>query len=226
MNKGLIIFAREPLPGKVKTRLALDLGDQAAAELYAAMLGDVLEQAAALDHVRPLLFWSLETASMPCYPAFPHLQMFEQHGTTLGDRMAAAFESAFKSGIEACCIIGSDSPDLPAEYIRQAFDHLEHDEADAVFGPAEDGGYYLLGLRRSWQGLFKDIPWSTAAVLESSLERAEELGLRTTLLPTWYDLDELKDLLRLLDSPEASAPRTREVAHKLTQGRKRPHLNL
>jgi len=220
VNKGLIIFAREPLPGKVKTRLARDLGDQAAADLYAAMLGDVLEQAVALDDVRPLLFWSLENAGLPCCPSIPRQQMFAQHGANLGDRMAAALETAFSSGVEACCIIGSDSPDLPVEYIRQAFDHLEQDEADVVFGPAEDGGYYLLGLWRSWPGHFRDIPWSTTTVLESSLKRAGELGLRTTLLPTWYDLDELKDLLRLLDSPATSAPRTRKLARRLCRAGK------
>ncbi|OGR29505.1 MAG: hypothetical protein A2X83_07985 [Desulfuromonadales bacterium GWD2_54_10] len=228
MNKGLIIFAREPLPGKVKTRLALDLGDQGAADLYAAMLADVLEQAASLDQVQLLLFWSLETGNMPSYP-IPHLQMCEQHGTNLGERMAAAFETAFNSGIESCCIIGSDSPDLPADYIRQAFDFLEQGEADAVFGPAEDGGYYLLGLRRCWQGLFRDIPWSTAEVLEASLKRTDQLGLRSALLPAWYDLDDLNDLLRLLGSPEQSAPRTREVACTLMQDRKasqplKPHI--
>lgn len=220
MNKGLIIFAREPLPGKVKTRLAQDIGDEAAAGLYAAMLGDVLVKAASLDDVRTLLFWSLETSGIKCNLAFPELQMFEQQGTTLGERMAEAFETAFKNGIEACCIIGSDSPDLPAEYIRQAFEWLEQNRADVVFGPAEDGGYYLLGLRNICQELFRDIPWSTAAVLESSLKQAEKAGLRTALLPTWYDLDELKDLLRLLDSPESPATRTREAGCKLMANRK------
>ena len=133
--------------------------------------------------------------------------------------MATAFESAFDSGMEACCIIGTDSPDLPAEYIGKAFDHLDNDEVDVVFGPAEDGGYYLLGLKRCWPGLFQDIPWSTEAVLETSIKRAGKLGLRTILLPIWYDLDEMKDLRRLLDSPEAAAPRTREAAHRLLQGR-------
>lgn len=223
MNKGLIIFAREPLPGRVKTRLAQDVGDQAAAELYAAMLEDVLERAATLDNIRPLLFWSLETDSKPNYATFPHLQMFKQQGATLGDRMAAAFESAFESGIDTCCIIGSDSPDLPVEYIRKAFEHLENDKVDAVFGPAEDGGYYLLGLRHSWPGLFMDIPWSTGVVLDSSIKRAGELGLRTALLPQWYDLDELRDLSRLLESPEASAPHTMKIARKLMNSREKAH---
>jgi len=219
VNKGLIIFAREPVPGRVKTRLARYLGDQAATDLYAAMLKDVLENTAELKGVRTMTFWATDGGPAPELPA-PHIiESFVQSGMNLGDRMAAAFETAFSSGVEACCIIGSDSPDLPAEYIRQAFDLLEHDETDTVFGPAEDGGYYLLGLRRNWLGFFQNIPWSTTAVLEASLKRAGELGLRITLLPTWYDLDELKDLLRLLESPETSAPRTREVAHKLMQDR-------
>ena len=218
MNKGLIIFARKPVPGRVKTRLAQDVGDQAAADLYAAMLDDVLENAANLEGIRTMAFWATDGDTNLPLPA-AKVESFVQSGMDLGERMAAAFESAFASGMEACCIIGTDSPDLPVEYISKAFDHLDNDEVDAVFGPAEDGGYYLLGLKQWWPGLFQNIPWSTEVVLESSLKRAGELGLRTALLPIWYDLDEMKDLRRLLDSPKASAPRTREAAHKLLQGR-------
>lgn len=225
MNKGLIIFAREPVPGRVKTRLAASIGDLAAAELYAAMLGDVLENAAKLEGVKTMAFWATDGDPTPA-PLAPHMESFVQSGANLGDRMAAALETAFSNGVEACCIIGSDSPDLPVEYIRQTFDHLEQDEADVVFGPAEDGGYYLLGLRRNWPWFFRDIPWSTTAVLKSSLKRAEELGLRTTLLPAWYDLDELKDLLRLLGSHGTSAPRTRELAHRLCRACKDRASNL
>lgn len=223
MNKGLIIFAREPVLGRVKTRLARTVGDLAAAELYRAMLSDVLEQAAALSGVRPLLFWACDDTPIPVSPAFPPMESFDQRGATLGQRMADAFERAFESGCQACCIIGSDSPDLPPEYIRQAFELLERDEADAVFGPAEDGGYYLLGLRRTWRTIFEDIAWGTHGVLATSLERAHELGLRTSLLPLWYDIDTLDDLSRLLDSSGGtSAPRTCEAAYRLRQDTSEP----
>ena len=213
MNQGLIIFAREPLPGKVKTRLGRAVGNNAAAELYGAMLADVLEQAAALPGIRPLLYWACEGDGMPPSPDVPGLEVFRQAGATLGQRMANAFESAFKSGSDVCCIIGTDSPDLPPEYISRAFDLLCQGEADVVFGPAEDGGYYLLGMGRTWAGLFRDIPWGTPQVLAASLERARHLGLRIALLPQSYDIDTLSDLLRLLDSPGIRAARTREAAH-------------
>ncbi len=229
MSRGLIIFAREPVPGKVKTRLAREVGKQCAAELYSAMIEDVLANAASLDGVQPLLFWALDSAEMPADPVIPGLRMLEQHGTTLGERMGDAFRHAFQSGFDTCCIIGTDSPDLPPEYIAEAFDQLESSKADAVFGPAEDGGYYLLGLRQNRQELFTDIAWSTPEVLEASLTRANELGLRTSLLPSWYDIDTLQDLLRLIASPSKSALRTRNLADRLmknqdyTKDRPRSH---
>jgi len=218
MKKGLIIFAKEPLPGKVKTRLAQDVGDQAAAELYGAMLGDVLEKAVSLDDVRPMVFWVLETGRIPDHTEFPGLEMFEQQGSDLGERMKNAFISAFDLGIEACCCIGSDLPDLPVEYVRQAFRDLERAETDVVFGPAEDGGYYLVGIKTMHDRLFTGIAWSSSRVLESSLERAREMELRTGLLPAWYDIDMIGDLRRLLLSPGQAAPRTRSAHAALTVG--------
>lgn len=215
MKKALIIFAREPVPGKVKTRLARDVGEQAAAELYAAMLADVLEKAVSLDDVRLLVFWALETGILPDGPEFQGLEMLEQQGADLGERMKNAFIRAFNLGIDACCCIGSDLPDLPLDYIRQAFRELEQPETDVVFGPAEDGGYYLVGMKKINDRLFADIAWSTPLVLETSLEHARELKLNTCLLPVWYDIDLIGDLRRLASLPGQSAPRTRSVFSRM-----------
>jgi len=211
LSRGLIVFVREAQPGRVKTRLAADLGVGAATELYAAMQADVLESAASLADTRLLVFWAVEQGELPLFQALPRLEMFAQKGADLGERMAAAFETAFAGGISSCCIIGSDSPDLPRRYIEEAFQALELDRADVVFGPAEDGGYYLLGMRRLWGRLFEDVPWSTMHVLETSLERARELNLRSAMLPLWYDLDTLADLRRLAASDGSDAPRTRQA---------------
>jgi len=215
MTRGLIIFARQPLPGTVKTRLAGELGDRAAAGLYSAMLEDVLERAAGLEDTRLLVFWAREQGALLACPAFHRLEMFGQSGATLGERMANAFETAFENGIQDCCIIGSDSPDLPLEYISKAFDELERERADVTFGPAEDGGYYLVGMRRVWRRLFEDVAWGGPRVLETSLERARELDLRTCLLPPWYDLDRVADLRRLAGAPGRDAPRTRAMLRRV-----------
>ena len=211
MSKGLIIFAREPVPGLVKTRLARDVGEQVAAELYAAMLDDVLEKVALLEDVRLLVFWAAKEGQFPFFPAIPRLEMFEQHGADLGERMANAFATAFDKGIRNCCIIGSDLPDLPLEFVRQAFHMLEEETTDAVLGPCSDGGYYLLGMRKLLcSRLFEDVPWSTSLVLETSLERCREAGLNVGLLPEWHDIDTIEDLRRLaLSSGETS--RTRDL---------------
>lgn len=215
MTKGLIIFAREPLPGRVKTRLAQDIGDQAAIEIYTAMLEDTLEQANRLDSVQPLLFWSLETSTLPVLNQYPQISMHAQQGKDLGERMAAALAHSFNTGFCPCCIIGTDSPDLPAKHIHEAFELLERDESDVVFGPANDGGYYLVGLRKTWSGLFEGIPWSTSVVLEENLRQAKMLGLRTSLLPSWYDIDTLEDLRRLSGSSINNATRTHQAAQEL-----------
>ncbi|HEX9079949.1 MAG TPA: TIGR04282 family arsenosugar biosynthesis glycosyltransferase [Desulfuromonadaceae bacterium] len=223
MNGGLVIFAREPVPGRVKTRLAGAMGDPAAAELYAAMLADVLEQAVAIPGVRPFLFWDCGATNIPVLPGPLPGEQFIQEGDDLGRRMANAFGRTFGRGFDACCIIGSDSPDLPPAYIRRAFELLERGAGDAVFGPADDGGYYLIGLRRPCPGLLEEIAWGTSEVLEASLERARGLGLRTSLLEPWYDIDTMGDLRRLLDSPGSSAPRTRRAAARLLgRGTRRP----
>lgn len=217
MTRGLIIFAREPLAGTVKTRLARDLrSDQAATDLHAAMLADVLASAATLDDTRLLLFWALKSGAVPTFSTLARMEIFEQQGEDLGARMANAFDRAFARGCESCCIIGSDSPDLPLEYIRQAFGLLERDEAQVVFGPAEDGGYYLLGLRHVPQRLFEDIAWSGPEVLRTSLERAGVCGLRTALLPPWRDIDTTDDLDAFLKRPARhTAPRTLALAQRL-----------
>jgi uncharacterized protein len=105
------------------------------------------------------------------------------------------FVRTLRQGYQAVCIIDSDTPDLPRSLVNRAFQWLAEDAADAVFGPCEDGGYYLVGLRQEQSALFADIPWSTSQVLPLSLQKASAIGLRTRLLPQWNDLDTVDDLL-------------------------------
>lgn len=220
MSKGLIIFARKPVPGKVKTRLARDIGDNSAADVYSAMLEDIINQASTLKNVRVLIFWSLENEEFPVVNGAAHLEMFRQKGRDLGERMANAFKTAFGNNIDTCCIIGSDSPDLPVDLIAQAFDKLVCDGTDIVYGPTEDGGYYLLGMKQFWQRLFENIPWSSPAVLTTTCARIDELKLHGRSLPSWYDIDTISDLQQLAGNNEVSAPLTRAAFQRIF-----PHLH-
>lgn len=194
MSAGLIVFAREPVPGRVKTRLAAAIGDQAAAERYDDMLRGVLDAARQLTGVEAVVYWSCEEEALPCLAERYRCRSRRQNAGDLGQRMQAAFEEMFADGCERCCIIGSDAPDLPSAYIQQAYELLVTEQADVVFGPSRDGGYYLLGLRQVHPGLFSGIAWSSSAVLEQSLAAARKAGLATALLQEWQDIDTVDDL--------------------------------
>jgi rSAM/selenodomain-associated transferase 1 len=195
MKKGLIVFAREPLPGKVKTRLAASLGDQLAAGIYENMLREVLETTRQLIDVETVLFWACPEESLPMLAErYGCISRIQSQGD-LGERMQAALQEMFAGGCDICCIIGSDTPDLPIAYILEAYRLLEMQHSDVVFGPCRDGGYYLLGLRQVWSKLFTNISWSSPAVLAQSLAAAHDLGLSTALLPEWQDIDTIEDLL-------------------------------
>lgn len=216
-GSALIIFARPPVPGEVKTRLAQDVGHDAAAGIYRAMLEDTMVMAGGLDDTRRMIFWAQDGGDHNDFGGcrFEH---FTQAGADLGARMDAAFGRAFSDGVRHCCIIGSDSPSLPPEFVKQAFAMLAQDEADVVFGPCDDGGYYLLGMNRPQPGLFDNIAWGTPLVLEASLQRARESGLRIALLPGWYDVDTLTDLRRLAQAGGDGAPSTRRAAMGIVAG--------
>jgi len=193
-SKGLIIFAREPLSGRVKTRLAATIGNLAATELYKSMLREVLKRCGELADVYTVVFWDCEAASLPFLAERYGCRSRCQSPGDLGERMQAAFDEMFADGCKVCCIIGSDAPDLPVSYIQEAFDLLTVQQTDAVFGPSHDGGYYLLGLSRLLPELFRDIDWSTPLVLQQSLAAAERAGIKRALLPEWYDIDTEDDL--------------------------------
>lgn len=194
MKRGLIVFAREPLPGTVKTRLAASVGDQAAAQLYESMLQDVLKTCRGQDDGETVIFWACEEDSLQRLAERYGFVSRRQRPGDLGQRMQSAFAEMFGDGCELCCIIGSDAPDLPFSYIQEAYRLLETEQTDIVFGPSVDGGYYLLGMKRVWPQLFTDISWSSADVLEQSLTAARDSGASVALLPEWHDIDTIEDL--------------------------------
>ena len=194
MKNGLIVFAREPLPGTVKTRLASSIGHQRAAEIYENMLQEVLKTTRQLRDIDAVVYWACPEESLPILAERYQCTSRRQKQGDLGQRMQSAFEDMFADGCDTCCIIGSDAPDLPIAHVREAYRLLEMPHPDVIFGPSRDGGYYLLGLRQVCPLLFTNISWSSSAVLGQSLAAALAAGLSTTLLPEWQDIDTVEDL--------------------------------
>lgn len=195
--RALIIFAKQPLPGAVKTRLVPPLSPEDAAELYACMLQDTLALAQQLVGITPFIFYQDSPGAADYFATVaPGVAATRQEGEDLGERMQRAFTEIFSRGFSEVAIIGSDAPDLPAEYVYEAFTQLEYEHTDVVIGPAADGGYYLLALKRVWAELFTAIPWSSADVLAATLARAGDAQLGVARLPLWYDLDTPEELKR------------------------------
>jgi len=206
MKSALAIFAKTPLPGKVKTRLVPALSPEEGAELYRCMLLDTVARVRSLP-VDTVVFYDGDELFFR--DVLPGGLLIRQHHGGLGERLEAAFDTLGSLGYGARVVICTDAPDLPLGYIEEAFRTVEGG-MDAVFGPAEDGGYYLVALGGRSGGLFRGIPWSGPQVLAMSLQRGREAGLATALLPTWYDVDCFEDLLRPgLADPGNGAPLTR-----------------
>ena len=215
-SRALIIFAKQPAPGAVKTRLAPPLTPETAAELYACMLQDTLDMALHLAGITPFIFYQGGAGAAGFFAAAaPGIAAEPQQGRDLGERMKRAFAAIAARGCREIAIIGTDAPDLPAGYVVAAFTQLEDEHTDVVFGPAADGGYYLLAMKRVWDELFLDIPWSSAAVLAVSAAKAKAAHLGVALLPPWYDLDTPADLERpALRAANSTAARTGEFLRR------------
>lgn len=216
----LLVFAKVPEPGRVKTRLSPPLSSEDAAHLYEAFLRDALDRYAALGRarggpaVRLYLAGDGELADVP-----DGISVHRQRGAGLGERMLLAFVEAFAAGHPTAVVVGTDHPTLPEAFFGLAFDALE-DPLTAVLGPSDDGGYYLLGLNEVVPDLF-DMAYSHDAVFEDTLSRAADAGLTPVVLPTHYDVDDGDALLRLVNDWQGGAnvgPRTRRLLERLVLG--------
>ncbi len=186
----LILMVKNPVAGKTKTRLAAEVGDAKALEMYAVLTRHTGDQVLGLDQVTRYLHYSEFVDTADDWPNRDFIKLV-QVGAGLGERMAAAFDHAFVRDHDRVVIIGSDCPGLTTDVLRQAFAALE-DHA-LVVGPATDGGYYLLGMRHPHPTLFADMEWSTEHVLEDTLARARVRGLSVARLPVLSDVDYLAD---------------------------------
>ena len=215
MDAALIVFAKVPRPGEVKTRLTPVLTPSEAAQLYEAFLRDALRLYAELEaHIRLYL--------APPLPDEPLLQKngagatFVQEGEGLGERMKNAFLDTFDDGYEQASIIGTDHPTLPLPFVRQSFTALEAPRSVCI-GPSEDGGFYLLGTNAFYPQLFEGMRYSHNSVFTDTLARVGTTDARLTVLPRWYDVDTPAMLERMvadLDGNER-APQTRKMIEQL-----------
>ncbi|MEK7774113.1 MAG: TIGR04282 family arsenosugar biosynthesis glycosyltransferase [Deltaproteobacteria bacterium] len=199
----LAIMLKAPVPGNVKTRLSPPLTPLEAAQLYRCFIEDVFIKAAALKGVDIYAFYAPEGARKDALEeAIPRgVPSFPQEGGDLGARMYNVFKSLFGKGCGKAVIIGTDSPDMPVDYIKSSFALL--DEASLVLGPAKDGGYYLIAMNRLLETVFSGISWSTGAVLEQTVEKAKKAGIALRLLPLWHDMDTFEDLALLSGGTDA-----------------------
>ena len=189
-NPALLLMVKNPIAGKTKTRLAAEVGNDRALEIYARLTAHTRSQASALRGVTRYLYYSEFVDSADDWPATDYIKLV-QVGAGLGERMSAAFQRAFDRGHDRVVIIGSDCPGLTTEILQASFAALS--DNDLVIGPATDGGYYLLGLRHPQPRLFTDMAWSTDQVAGETLRRAQVQALRVSELPILSDVDRLAD---------------------------------
>ncbi len=220
LENALVIMAKAPLPGKTKTRLCPPFTPQEAARLYQALLQDTLALASRFTETDCCLtvaiaFSPPEAHSLFAGLATPGTRLVGVQDKDIGGCLSQALDAMFHSGYSKVLALGSDSPSLPIGYLKQAFASL--DTHELVFGPALDGGYTLVGMRRLYPEIFTGIDWSSAQVLEQSLQRASTLKLTTTLISGWYDIDTIADLERLQAElaflPAPQLTHTRQFLH-------------
>jgi uncharacterized protein len=201
----LAVFVKAPEPGRVKTRLAREIGPGEAAALYRRLGRAVVAQCGSDDHRTVVWFAPSEggAAARSWLSGLGVAEFAAQRSGGLGARLAGTFARHFREGAGRVVVIGSDCPDVDRAVVQRAFQALERHAL--VLGPSEDGGFYLIGLTAPVPGLFRDVPWSTSAVLEQTVRNAERLGLAATMLPTLRDIDTIEDAIALgWLSPSAS----------------------
>src|SRR5881392_3660781 len=236
----LAVMTKAPQAGRVKTRLVPPLTPEEAAELNKCFLRDTAAAISSvcsgglrrLNAVNTQLLPGAQKAPPQCGPVAVYtpvgaesaytdvlpanFSLLPQRGDEFGERLYFAVEDLFKCGFDSLCLIDSDSPTVPAENFAEAVELLGTSEDRVVLGPSDDGGYYLIGVKKPHRHLFEQVDWSTERVLNQTIQRATEIGLEVKLLSTGYDVDDGESLRRLrnellADKTSADvAPYTRE----------------
>ncbi len=228
MKEALVVMAKAPREGEVKTRLIGALTAAEAAAIYTNFLRDTFVLVEAVRDERETVQFVICYTPAGSAEAFENIEregslMLAQRGGDLGERLTNCFADLFEFGFDSVVAIGADSPTLPEEILVEAFDLLTS-ENDVVIGPAEDEGYYLVGMRKLHAEIFNDIPWGSDRALAATEARVGEAGLNLKRLPVWYDVDTPEELERLrleLDENNAVAKFTRKFLKELAGNKPR-----
>ena len=197
----IAVMAKASSPGRTKTRLTPLLTPQEAADLNTSFLQDIAENIARAAERTPITAYMAfgPPGSEPFFREHlsADIELIPAWEGSFGACLRAAVQAMFERGHGGACVLNADSPTLPCEVLVELAEALAEPGDRAVLGPAEDGGYYVLGLKSLHERMFEDIDWSTERVCEQTLARAAEIGLPVHLLPSWYDVDDADGLRRL-----------------------------
>ncbi len=195
----VLFFVRYPRKGRVKRRLSLDLDEAITAGLYRNFVLDLLAKLVELSLEFEICFFPPSSPKKFMEWLGAQYSYMPQRGKDLGGRMESAFIRAFERGFRRVIVMGSDIPDLPGAFVKEAFLSLE--THDVVIGPSFDGGYYLIGFKDDTflPGVFRGIKWGTDRVFQASLDILENAGMRIYTLPKWNDVDTLADLMDMVE---------------------------
>jgi len=221
---GILLFLKYPEPGKVKSRLSAEIGENTALAFYQCFVVDTLATLEELGY--PIVI---------SFSPYDALRKFQQwlgdgylflpaKGETFGERLRSSFENAFDHGFERVVLVASDNPDVPKGFLVEAVNSLS--SFDVVLGPCEDGGYYLLGFTQSGfsSRAFDDISWSTMHVVSETIQRLQEDKRSVHLLPLWYDIDRFEDVQKFYrrnKGKDCSASQTMAAFSEYLQNHKR-----
>jgi rSAM/selenodomain-associated transferase 1 len=204
------LMAKAPLEGEVKTRLVPPLTAREAAALNVCFLRDMaanIDSITETEAAAGLVVYTPAGAESAFAGILPErFSLLAQRGAHLGERLCNATDDLLRQGYGAVCLINSDSPTLPRSILVRALNLLASDGDRVVLGAAEDGGYYLIGLKHAHRNLFNEIAWSTSDVLARTRQRAAEIDLPVELLPPWYDVDDAVTLSRLCEELLFTSP--------------------
>ncbi|MDQ2919174.1 MAG: TIGR04282 family arsenosugar biosynthesis glycosyltransferase [Verrucomicrobiota bacterium] len=217
----LAVMTKAPRAGKVKTRLTPPLTPEEAAALNVCFLRDTsraITSARAQANAQGIGVYTPVGEEKAYVDILPdEFQLLSQRGDGFGERLIYAAEDLFALGFHSLCLIDSDSPTVPESTYLQAAQALARTGDRMIFGPSDDGGYYLIGLKKMHRRLFEEIAWSSERVAAQTLQRAQEIGLEVEFLPTCYDVDDRATLRRLCDGLLAGNEQAPATKHFLKQ---------